>query len=84
MAAKTNTEETRTDFIGQEIKIGQRCITYYTAGFAGLGWGTVESFAPKMVRININGKKDRRYPKDIVVLNEDQEGQLILKMIGGS
>jgi hypothetical protein len=74
----------RTDFIGQEIKEGQRCITYLTGNYHGLKWATVERFTPKMVRIKVqNGIIERRYDKDIIMLNEDQEGQLILKMVAG-
>lgn len=76
----------KKDFLGQEIKIGDRVITHATAKYAGLKWATVDALLPKMVRIRFHGKSislDRRYPQDLVVLNEEQEGFLITKIIGG-
>lgn len=80
------TDKIYRDFLGQEIKDGARIITYYT-GYAGLRWGTVEGFTPKMVRIRF-GKKERydtntttRYGQDLVVMGEEQEHALTVKII---
>lgn len=60
-SSNTSLIEPKTDFIGQEIKVGDRVITHYTAGYAGLRWATVDALLPKMVRIEITtdyGKKN--------------------------
>jgi hypothetical protein len=74
------------DFLGQELKEGDRVITYETGGYTGLRWATVVAFTPKMVRIRF-GKKGKyesdtttRYGQDLVVMGEEQE-QMLTAMI---
>jgi hypothetical protein len=84
MDAKTNTPEktTRTDMIGQEIVQGNRVVTYYSGMQAGLSWGTVEKINPKMLRVKLHsGNKVHRYPRDVLVLEEEQVGQLTLNVL---
>ena len=66
------------DSLGQEIKEGDRIITYYSGVYAGLRWGTVVSFTPKMVRIRFGDKgkyesdTTTRYGQGLVVMSEEQ------------
>jgi len=75
------------DFLGQEIKEGDRIITYYSGGYAGLRWGTVVSFTPKMVRIRFGDKgtyesdTTTRYGQDLLVMGEEQEQALTVKIL---
>jgi len=75
------------DFLGQELKEGDRVITYETRGYTGLRWATVVGFTPKMVRIRLGQKnkyeKDTttRYGQDLVVMGEEQEHALTVKII---
>lgn len=71
------------DFLGQEIKEGDRVISYYSGGYAGLRWGTVVSFTPKMVRIRFGdkGTSTTRYGQDLVVMSEEQQHHLTMKIL---
>lgn len=72
------------DFLGQEIKEGDRIITYYSAGYAGLRWGTVVSLTPKMVKIRLGDKGSdtkTRYGQDLVVMGLEQEQYLTMKIL---
>lgn len=75
------------DFLGQEIKEGDRIITYYSGGYSGLRWGTVVSFTPKMVRVRFGDKgtyendTTTRYGQDLVVMGEEQEHYLTVKIL---
>lgn len=71
------------DFLGQEIKDGDRVITYYSGGYAGLRWGTVMGFTPKMVRVQFSGSSSyqTRYGTDLVVMGEEQQMYLTAKVL---
>jgi len=78
-------QDIRHDFIGQEINVDDRVISYQS-GYTGLKWGKVVSFTPKMVRVSF----DKDYlsstlrPADgLVVVSEEQEQALAFARMGG-
>jgi hypothetical protein len=75
--------EDKKDFLGQTIKDGDRVISHYSGGYAGLRWGTVVGFTPKMVRVvfNTKSKWQTRYASDLIVMSEDQEKALLVKLL---
>ncbi len=77
------TDKIRTDFLGQEIKDGDRVISYYGSGYSGLRWGTVVGFTPKMIKVKFSGKSSHqpRYGQDLVVMGQEQEHALTMKIL---
>jgi hypothetical protein len=71
------------DFLGQEIKEGDRVISYNSSAYAGLRWGTVEKLTPKMVRIKFGNRTQTRYSQDLVVMSMDQEQSLAFAKLSG-
>jgi hypothetical protein len=69
------------DFLGQEIKEGDRVISHYSGGYAGLRWGTVLGFSPKMVKVQFGTEKQSRYSHDLVVMGEEQQKSLLVKVL---
>jgi hypothetical protein len=77
------TDRIYTDFLGQTITDGARVISYYSRGYAGLRWGTVVGFTPKMVRVKFNGQSSYqpRYGNDLIVMGQEQEQALTMKIL---
>jgi hypothetical protein len=75
------------DFLGQEIKEGDRVITYHGGGYANIRWATVVGFSPKMVRIRFGEKPIygsdtvTRYGSALVVMSKEQEHSLTVKIL---
>jgi hypothetical protein len=71
------------DFLGQTIQENDRVISYYLYGYTGLIWGTVIRFTPKMVKVKFEGKSSCtiRYPIDLVVMGEEQQKALLVKVL---
>lgn len=76
---------TKRDFLEQEIKEGDRVISHTTGGYSGLRWGTVIGFTPKMVRVEFRTKNNvrtqTRYGSDLIVMSEEQQQSLIVKLL---
>lgn len=51
------TDKIYRDFLGQELTIGDRVIINNVGGCQGFDWGTVHSFTPKMVRVQVGERK---------------------------
>jgi hypothetical protein len=82
------TDITHRDFLGQEIKDGDRVIIPDAWGYAGFNWGTVIAFTPKKVRVayksehtSFGSGEKLLDPKSVLVMGTEQEHALTMKIL---
>lgn len=52
------------DFMGTELEVGDRVVSYHHLGYKQLLWYTVEKFTPKMVRLRYGKREDETVLRD--------------------
>lgn len=52
------------DFMGTELEVGDRVVSYHHLGYKQLLWYTVETFTPKMVRLRYGKSEDETVLRD--------------------
>ena len=82
------TDKIYRDFLGQEIKDGDRVIIPDAYGYAGFNWGTVIAFTPKKVRVAYKSESNFRLPGEklldptsVLVMGQEQQHALTVKII---
>lgn len=64
------------DFLGAELKVGDRVVSYHHLGYKQLRWYTVERFTLKLVRLRYGKREDEtvlRDAKEVIMFAKEEK-----------